>query len=61
MDKPDLQGEVRHSKILFRVFGEHLMFMNIPPRKEEGSYSCFLRVGEKLGRYDMHPTFKELV
>ncbi len=35
--------------------------MNVPLRKEEGSYTCSLRVGGKLTRYDFHPTLKEKV
>jgi hypothetical protein len=35
--------------------------MNIPPRKEEGSYTCTLRVEGKLNGYDFHPSLKEKV
>jgi hypothetical protein len=38
----------KHSKKFPRVFGAYLISMNIPPTKEEGSYTYPLRVGEKL-------------
>jgi hypothetical protein len=40
------QGEVRNGNCL--VFGGHFRSMNIPPRKEEGSYADSLRVRGNL-------------
>jgi hypothetical protein len=37
-----------HSYKFLSVGGGHLGFMNIPPRKEEGSYAYCVRVGGKL-------------
>jgi hypothetical protein len=34
-----------HSKKSPHLFNRHLVFMNITPRKEEGLYTYFLRVG----------------
>jgi hypothetical protein len=32
----------------FNVFGEHLISMNVPTSKEEGSYTLLVKSGRKL-------------
>jgi hypothetical protein len=43
-----LHNLAKHSKKFPCIFGAYLISMNIPPTKEEGSYTYSLRVGEKL-------------
>ncbi len=44
-----LHNFAKHSKKFPCIFGAYLISMNIPPTKEEGSYTYPLRLGENLG------------
>jgi hypothetical protein len=43
-----IRNFAKHSKKFPLILGGYLISTNIPPTKEEGSYTYPLRVGEKL-------------